>query len=102
MFKKALDAIPSFIITLVKLFLLEFFILEFCRFIFYFHFKTIDGSDIDTLIILKAFYMGLEFDMVACTYALFLPTFLLLLTELFHKKTMFFHKAAFITTLLIF
>jgi phosphoglycerol transferase MdoB-like AlkP superfamily enzyme len=102
MFKKALDTIPSFIITLVKLFLLEFFILEFCRLIFYFHFKTIDGSNIDTLVVLKAFYMGLEFDMVAGTYALFLPTLLLLLNELFHKRTLVFHNAAFVATLVIF
>ncbi|MES2679219.1 MAG: sulfatase-like hydrolase/transferase [Bacteroidota bacterium] len=102
MFKKALEAIPSFIITLVKLFFLEFFILEFCRLIFYFGFKTIDGSDVSTLTILKAFRMGFEFDMVASTYALLLPAFLLLLNELFHKKSLVFHKVALVVTLLIF
>lgn len=46
--------------------------------------------------------MGFEFDMVAATYALLLPTLLLLLNQIFHRKTLFFHKAAFITTILIF
>lgn len=69
---------------------------------FYFAFKTIDGSEMDGFIILKAFRMGFEFDMVASTYALFLPTFLLLVNEFLYKKTLIVYKTAFISTLVIF
>jgi len=46
--------------------------------------------------------MGLEFDMVASTYAIMLPVFLLLINEFFYRKTLIIHKAGFIITLLIF
>ena len=102
MLNKFFTSLPAFIVTVVKLFLLQFVLLELCRLGFYFAFKTIDGAEMDVLIILKAFRMGLEFDMVASTYALFLPTFLLLVNEFLYKKTRILHKAAFVITLLIF
>lgn len=102
MLNKFFASLPAFIVTVVKLFLLQFILLGLCRLGFYVAFKTIDGSEIDGLIILKAFRMGLEFDMVASTYALFLPTFLLLLNEFLYKKTLIIYKAAFIVTLVIF
>lgn len=102
MLKKVTGALPSFIVTLLKLFFLEFFVLEFCRLIFYFGFNTAEGSEVEKLTVMKAFRMGFEFDMVATTYALLLPALLLLLDEIFHRKTMAFQKIAFFSTLIIF
>ncbi|MCW3076776.1 MAG: hypothetical protein JWO32_1385 [Bacteroidetes bacterium] len=100
--KKNFSYIPSFFLTLFKLFILEFLILTLCRIIFYFSFKTPEASSIDTAVICRAFRMGFEFDMVATTYAILLPTALLLLNEFFFKRTVFFHKAAIFFTILIF
>ena len=102
MFKKPLNVLPAFLITTFKLFFLEFFILSFCRIVFYFSFKTTDGSDISSFIILKAFRMGMEFDMVTSTYAVFLPATLLILNEFFFGKTDLIYKLAFSATLVIF
>ncbi|MCC6369883.1 MAG: sulfatase-like hydrolase/transferase [Bacteroidia bacterium] len=102
MIKRLTKFLPTYIITIVKLFLLEFLILSICRVIFYFGFKTIDVGSIDGIVILKAFRMGFEFDMVASTYAMLLPTLLLFLNELFYQKTMVFHKLAFVITTVIF
>jgi len=102
MLRNIFDAIPSFITTLIKLFLLEFFILEICRVVFYFGYRTLSVSDVDSETIIKAFVMGLEFDMVATTYSIFLPAVLLLFDELFHKRTAFFRRTAFIFSLVIF
>ncbi|MBA3664264.1 MAG: LTA synthase family protein [Bacteroidetes bacterium] len=102
MLKKFYSNIPAFFITVFKLFLLEFLLLTLCRFIFYFGFKTPDASAIDGAIVFKAFRMGFEFDMVASTYAMLLPTALLLLNEFFSRRTRVFYKAAFVFTLTIF
>lgn len=102
MLNKFSALLPAFIVTVVKLFFLQFILLGLCRLGFYFAFKTIDGSEMDGFIILKAFRMGFEFDMVASTYALFLPTFLLLVNEFLYKKTLIVYKTAFISTLVIF
>ena len=88
MLKKLTNFLPAFLITLVKLFLLEFFVLSFCRCMFYYCFKTIDSAATDWMVILKAFRMGFEFDMVVSTYALFLPAFLLVLNEFIYKKNL--------------
>ena len=102
MLKKITLFFPAFIITFLKLFLVQFSILTICRICFYFCFKTIDNNAIATTTILKAFKMGFEFDMVASTYALFLPTLLLFLNQLFYKKTVVFHKVGFVITLIVF
>lgn len=102
MIKKLTVSLPSFLITVIQLFLLQFFILNLCRIIFYISFKTIDVGGISNAVVSKAFLMGFEFDMVASTYALFLPAFLLILHEFFYKKTLVFHKIALMATLLIF
>lgn len=102
MYSKLSRRIPTFIITLVKLFLLEFALLSVCRLFFYFSFKTLDVSALENKLILNAFRMGFEFDMVATTYALFLPALLVMINQFVYKKTLFFHQAAFIVTLIIF
>ncbi len=102
MINRFLASLPSFLITAIKLFLLEFGILSLCRLIFYFGFKTIDGSEIDSSVIGKAFLMGFEFDMVASTYALFLPVFLLIVNEFVYRKTHLVHQSGFVITLVIF
>jgi phosphoglycerol transferase MdoB-like AlkP superfamily enzyme len=102
MLRKTLDHIPPFFKTAVKLFLLEFFILTFCRFVFYFGFKTPDVSAVEAATILKAFRMGLEFDMVASTYAMLLPSALLLINEFLYRKTLVFSKLALFFTMIIF
>lgn len=102
MLKRFFASLPAFIITVVKLFLLQFLILSVCRIIFYFAFKTTDVNPLNSSVILKAFRMGVEFDMVATTYALLLPTFLLLVNEFFYKRTLAFHRTAFIVTVIIF
>jgi phosphoglycerol transferase MdoB-like AlkP superfamily enzyme len=102
MLKKITEFLPAFIVTLVRLFLVEFCLLTICRIIFYFGFKTLDVSAIERLKVLMAFRMGLEFDMVATSYALFLPALLLVFNEFFYRKTLFFHKAAFISVIVIF
>jgi len=102
MLKKFFDSLPAFLVTLVKLFLLEFFTLSFCRIVFYYCFKTIDSSSIDSFIILKAFRMGLEFDMVVSTYALLLPAFLLAVDAFIYKKTLILSKISFVVTVIIF
>jgi len=102
MLKRFFDFFPAFLVSLIKLFLLEFALLSFCRIVFYFCFKTLDVSSISLPIVLKAFRMGLEFDMVVCTYALLLPTLLLVVHEFLYKKTQIIHKVSFIITLIIF
>src|SRR3954471_16479249 len=101
MLKKLTASLPPFLITIVQLFALEFLILSFCRVVFYFAFKTVDVSDISLPTVLMAFRMGVEFDMVATTYSLLLPTLLLLLNNFFSRRTLAFHKIALITTLII-
>jgi len=101
-FPKFLERVPSFLITSVKLFLLEFFILFICRVVFYFSMKTPDVTGVDGGTILWAFRMGLEFDMVATCYAISLPCFLLFIGELFSARAYWLHKAGFIITLVIF
>ena len=79
MLKKIFLAIPHlFVITLAILFLLQFLILEFCRLIFYFTFKTAEGKETMTIIVLKAFWIGKEFDVISSTYtcSFFLPYYL--------------------------
>jgi len=102
MLKRFFASLPAFVITVVKLFLLQFLTLSLCRVIFYFAFKTIDVNPLNSFIILKAFRMGFEFDMVASTYAMLLPTLLLLLNEFFYKKFLAFYRLAFVVTLIIF
>jgi phosphoglycerol transferase MdoB-like AlkP superfamily enzyme len=102
MLKRFFATLPAFLITVVKLFLLEFLILTFCRVIFYFSFKPADISATGALPVLEAFFMGLEFDMVTATYALLFPAFLLLVNEFFHKKTRLVSLVVFIVTLVIF
>ena len=102
MIKKLYLKLPVFIVTSFKLFLLEFSILNLCRLIFYFGFKTVDESEINFSTIAWAFRMGLEFDMVATTYALLLPILLLLLNDLFVKKTLAFYQLARYSTFIIF
>lgn len=102
MLKKFFTFLPPFLSAVINLFLLEFFILSFCRIVFYFTFKTIDGAEIDKFVILKAFRMGFEFDMVASTYALLLPTLLLLINDFIYKKTLLVSKIGFVITLVIF
>ena len=46
--------------------------------------------------------MGISFDLVASTYALFLPFLLLLLNDLFGHKTKVFNHICFVSTLIIF
>ncbi len=102
MLKKFFSYFPSFFLTAFKLFFLQFFILTACRIAFYFVFKPSGTFEISHSLISKAFRMGFEFDMVASTYALLLPTFLLLVNEFVFKKTNFFHKVGFIITTIIF
>jgi phosphoglycerol transferase MdoB-like AlkP superfamily enzyme len=102
MFKKISASIPAFIIALVKLFLLEFLLLNLCRIIFYFGFKTLDVSAMENILVARAFEMGLDFDLVATTYALMLPALLLFLHDLFYNKTRIFYNAALAVTLTIF
>ncbi|MGZ4095268.1 MAG: LTA synthase family protein [Bacteroidia bacterium] len=102
MLKKITTAFPPFFTTIFTLFCLEFFILTFCRFFFYFIFKSPETASAGNSVILHAFLTGMEFDMVASTYAILLPLFLLLLTEFTFKKTLFFHKAALVCTVIIF
>lgn len=100
--RKFLSQVPSFIITAAKLFLLEFMILVLCRIIFFFALKTPDVSQVPVTTVLWAFRMGFEFDMIATCYAISLPCLLLLLNEFFNKRSLFFHQAGFLVTLLIF
>lgn len=102
MFKKIFNQLPTFLITIAKLFFLEFLILSLCRLFFYVSFKTTDSAEVSSFVILHAFRMGMEFDMVATTYSLLLPALFILLSELFHKKTELFYKIALVTTLIIF
>ncbi|PBQ32105.1 hypothetical protein CNR22_10090 [Sphingobacteriaceae bacterium] len=100
MLKKIFNFLPAFVITLAKLFLLEFFTLSLFRLVFYYCFKTIDSSQTNGFIILKAFRMGFEFDMVVTTYALLLPALLLALNDFLFKRTMWIHKISFWITIL--
>jgi phosphoglycerol transferase MdoB-like AlkP superfamily enzyme len=102
MFKKLFAFLPSFLVTSITLFLLQFLILSLCRLIFYLSFKTIDNSGIESSILLKAFAMGMEFDVVASTYAMLLPTFLLFVNEFFYKKSLLVYKISLVITLVIF
>ena len=102
MSKKLFSYLPSFFITAFKLFFLQFFILSVCRIIFYVIFKPSGDSEITSTVILKAFGMGMEFDMVTSTYALILPAFFLLINEFSFKKTLLFHKAGCVVTIFIF
>jgi phosphoglycerol transferase MdoB-like AlkP superfamily enzyme len=81
---------------------LQFFILTLCRIAFYFCFKPSGNFEISSLVILKAFRMGLEFDMVASVYALMLPAFLLLVNEFIFKKSLLLHKTGLVITVFIF
>lgn len=96
------DRFPPFLSIAFKLFLLEFFLLNLFRCIFYFSFKTLDITEIPFAIVGKAFLMGLEFDLVATSYAMFLPTFLLIISDFFYHKTKAFYRISFIATLIIF
>jgi phosphoglycerol transferase MdoB-like AlkP superfamily enzyme len=100
MLKKLLSYTPPFFLSTFKLFFLQFFILTVFRILFYFLFKPAE-TGVSTSIIFNAFVMGLEFDLVASTYALFLPAFLLLVNEFIYKKTLFFHKTGLIITAFI-
>lgn len=102
MLKKLYYYLPSFISATILLFLLEFTVLSLCRVIFYFLLKppSLDGVSVGD--ILWAFRMGFEFDMMICTYALFLPMVLLFINEFIYKKTKALHYATFFITLLIF
>lgn len=102
MLKRLFKFLPAFIVTLAKLFLLEFFTLSLFRVVFYYCFKTIDSSRTDTLIILKAFRMGFEFDMVVTAYALILPAVLLALNDFVFKRTLWTHKISFFFTVVFF
>ena len=101
MLKKPVDFFPAFLITLVKLFFLEFFILSFCRIVFYICFKTIDNDQTNNQIIFMAFRRGFEFDMVVSTYTLFLPALLLALHEFLFKRTLIFYKLGRASTVII-
>src|ERR1700761_160000 len=102
MFKRLVNFLPPFFITALQLFLLEFLMLGLWRVAFYICFKTTDSSALSDLLILKAFGIGCEFDLVATSYAVLLPTVLLLLNDLFQKKSRIFHTSAFLVSLLIF
>ncbi len=102
MLKKFFAYLPPFVTTAFTLFFLQFFILTIFRIAFYFHFKPAGEPEASTSVLLTAFRMGMEFDMVATTYALLFPVFLLLLNDLVFKKTMLVHKLAFFFTLIIF
>jgi phosphoglycerol transferase MdoB-like AlkP superfamily enzyme len=102
MFKSFFANLPAFLIAAAKLFLLEFFILTICRLAFYFSFKTVDEAQINFWVILKAFRMGLEFDMVATTYAILLPVFLLMVNDFLPKRITTVYKLSFALALTIF
>lgn len=102
MYKKLLGFLPAFLVTIFSLFVLEFLILSLCRLVFYFSFKTIDSADANAATILEAFKMGLEFDMVTTSYALFLPALLLVAHEFAYKRTRLFHRLGLAVTTLIF
>jgi phosphoglycerol transferase MdoB-like AlkP superfamily enzyme len=96
-----LKQVPWLIVSAAQLFLIEFILLSGFRLVFYLALKTPDVSLQPGETILRAFRMGLEFDMVATTYALLLPVFLLVLHQLLHKKTRFFNRAGFMITVTI-
>lgn len=102
MFAKIKQYLPRFIKVTFNLFLLEFVLLSLCRLVFYYKFKTIDVEHFDATVILEAFRMGISFDLVASTYALLLPFLLLLLNDLFARKTKAFNQMAFVSALIIF
>jgi phosphoglycerol transferase MdoB-like AlkP superfamily enzyme len=102
MFKKYFSAPSPFFTTAIKLFALQFILLSIFRLCFYLVFKSTAGPTVDDNDIHWAFIMGLQFDLVASTYALLLPVFLLVLNGFFYRQTLVFYRLAFISTLLIF
>jgi len=102
MFKQTARTLPSFALTAIQLFLLGVLMLTFCRILFYSAFRTFETGAIHLSVILKAFVMGMAFDVTTTVYALFLPVFLLILNEFFHTRRLVFFKAARAVTILIF
>ena len=102
MLKRLFIYLPFFISATALLFLLEFLTLNLCRITFYFFFFFSSLSDVSSRTILWAFRMGLEFDMMICTYALFLPAVLLFINEFVYVKTKVVYYTALSLTLIIF
>lgn len=100
--KKIKHYLPVFIPLVIKLFLIEFLLLNGCRLVFYFAFRTQDTAQVGAAQVLMAFVRGFEFDMVISTYALILPILLLWLNNYFFGRTKLFHNAALVSTIALF
>lgn len=90
MLKKNHGILPPFVIILIKLFGFQVVAFSVFRLIFYFGMKPDVLTGVTNQQIAFAFLRGLNFDILICTYALVLPFLLLLLNDIFSKRTPFF------------
>jgi phosphoglycerol transferase MdoB-like AlkP superfamily enzyme len=102
MIKKIFKGVPPFILVSVSLFLLQMGLLLLCRLAFYVFFKTADSITYGTGPVVQAFTAGISFDLVASSYALFLPAILLVCEAFIQPKTGRIRRFIFMTTVVIF